>query len=169
MLRLSKKEGKLIKLEFNQQQRSYTDKLWDAGCFCYTTCAKLKPMGIINSVRDANTNSLITNYNKIVAYYKNVLPITERVLEDSRIVNAYQVYVEETRNASYILAEYQVPENIFLPSLDEVPVFKYLFGTQVSETVYDSYMHLQSFVDAHLDVLDNSYLSGLYKLFLSDA
>ena len=93
------------------------------------------------------------------------MPITQRLCEDSRIVNAFQTYKANPRRAHEVYKEYNVPKNIFIPAIDEVPVFKYLFGNQVSETVYDSYINLISFYNAHKDVLDDMPLGDLYGSF----
>src|SRR6185436_488981 len=102
----------------------------------YKTLPKSKPMQLFNyymemidKTRDLEESHFITNYNEIVAYYKDTLPITNRVLEDSRIVNAFQVYIDDSRKALEEYEEYKVPSNIFLPILGEVSVFKFLYGT----------------------------------------
>jgi len=85
-----------------------------------------------------------------------------RILEDSRVVCAFLAHTSLSFQRQQILEDYNVPANIFYSSIEEVPVLKYLFGYPVSETVYDSYMHLKRFVDENQDVFEDTSLVGLY-------
>jgi len=85
--------------KFNNSQSRYASKLWNAGYFnhrtnlkCYSIKALNKHKSIIDKTRNVGEFKLIQNYNEIVSYYKNKLPITMRILEDSKIVDAFIAY-----------------------------------------------------------------------------
>ena len=58
------------------------------------------------------------------------------------------MFSKNTKASFVILDEFVIADNILLASIDESPVVK-SFEFEMSETVYDSFMNIKCFVEAH--------------------